>query len=73
MLAVGGQYICGISADGFVFCWGNDDYGQVSDTPTDRFTFIDAGPYRTCGIRIDGSIVCWGKDGSDQSDTGNIG
>ena len=69
-LVIGELHTCGLRADGSVVCWGNDEYNQVSDTPTGRFTFIAAGPNHTCGLRTDGSVVCWGNDGYDQvSDT----
>ncbi len=43
--------------------WGNDNYGQVSQTPTDTvYTAIAAGELHSLALRADGSIVIWGAD-----------
>ena len=67
-LVVGELHTCGLHADGSVVCWGNDGYGQVSDTPIgDRFMTIAAGTHHTCGIRTDSTVVCWGRNDHGES------
>ena len=61
------QHICGIrSSNGTVVCWGLDDQGQTSRTPTsDAFSQISAGVRHTCGILGSGAsageVRCWGR------------
>ena len=66
-LVVGELHTCGLQSDGAVVCWGNDDYGQVSDTPAGVFKFIAAGAHHTCATRYDDTITCWGRNDYTQS------
>lgn len=65
-LVIGELHTCGLRTDGSVVCWGNDDYNQVSDTPTGTFTFIAASLDHTCGLRTDATVACWGNDDHGQ-------
>ena len=61
-ISSGANHICAIATDGSIMCWGNDDYGQVSERPTSgRFTEISSGYNHTCGLRDDGAVICWGS------------
>ncbi len=52
---------------GFIVSWGYDEYGQVSDTPTESgFTAIAGGDSHSLALRADGSIVSWGYDAYGQ-------
>ncbi len=55
---------CGIRGSGLAQCWGDDDYGLVSDTPTGAFVDIAVSERgeNACGVRPDGSIECWGTE-----------
>ena len=66
-LVIGELHTCGLQSDGAVVCWGNDDYGQVSDTPEGVFKFIAAGAHHTCATRYDDTITCWGRNDYTQS------
>ena len=45
--------------------WGDDNYGQVTDTPKDsNFTTISANRWHTIALKEDGTIVSWGNDES---------
>ena len=72
--SAGGSHACGIDNSGYLYCWGNDDSGQLgntaalnSKTEPDRigdsrgWTAISAGGAHTCGIRS-GKLYCWGSD-----------
>jgi hypothetical protein len=72
----GDQFTCGIEAQtDLVYCWGQNDLGQVGDgTTTDRlaptpvaggrrFSSVGAGSSLTCGIEAETSIgYCWGRN-----------
>jgi len=50
-------------ADGSILSWGKDNFGQVSNTPTETgFSAIAGGGQHSLALRADGSIVSWGKD-----------
>ena len=55
--------------------WGDDSYGQVSNSPTgDDFIAISGGAYHSLALKGDGSIVSWGDDSYGQvsnTPTGN--
>jgi hypothetical protein len=52
-----------IAVAGSIVAWGEDTYGQVSNTPTGTgFTAIAGGGYHGYALRADGSIAAWGND-----------
>ena len=72
-LAMGNIHVCGIAAQGAVYCWGNNLQGQIGrDTSVQgsgvpvllpgglRFRVITAGAHHTCGITTAGDAYCWG-------------
>ena len=79
-VSTGGGHICGLR-DGRLFCWGNNDRGQVSDTiPGDvtepleisvgaPWSYVTAGYNDTCGI-AGGALYCWGAGDYGQLGTG---
>ena len=61
-ISSGANHVCAISEDGSIMCWGDNDYGQVSDRPTSgSFTQISSGDNHTCALRNDGAVICWGS------------
>ena len=61
-ISSGANHVCAIATDGSIMCWGNDDYGQVSERPASgRFTQISSGDNHTCALRDDGAVICWGS------------
>jgi len=81
----GGNHTCGIR-NGRIYCWGDDQYGQLGDgtaggtraTPapiasaaTD-WTSVSAGYFHTCATRA-GRIACWGYDEFGQLGDGAAG
>jgi alpha-tubulin suppressor-like RCC1 family protein len=84
-VTTGATHACGIRRPGRLYCWGQDNYGQVGDgaadggadqpTPTRIGTASDwkavsAGTYHTCGRRGTGRLFCWGSDGYRQLGNG---
>ena len=61
-ISSGANHVCAIATDGSIMCWGDNDYGQVSDRPTSgSFTDISSGDNHTCALRNDGAVICWGS------------
>ena len=61
-ISSGANHVCAIAEDGSIMCWGDNDYGQVSDRPTSgSFTQISSGDNHTCALRNDGAVICWGS------------
>lgn len=64
MAQIDGGYMhsCGLDPAGRVHCWGTDEHGSVSKTPTGKgFSWVSAGTYRSCAIDRDGAVACWGR------------
>jgi len=77
-LAVGGGHTCALDDAGAVWCWGENDSGQLGDgTLTNRsnpiqvpglpgaMTAIAAGMAHTCAAAASGGVWCWGLVGSE--------
>ena len=83
-VSAGDSHTCGIRTTGRLYCWGNDDFGQVGDggANIDRsipvevaggatdWTAVDAGDFHTCARRATGRLYCWGGDAAGQLGTG---
>lgn len=76
-------HLCGIKTDHSLWCWGNNDNGQLgADTTTvitqeqplkvgnwNDWLSVSVGENHTCAIRQDHSLWCWGRD--DYGQVGN--
>lgn len=76
MLAVqaGTGHACALSADGDVWCWGRNDYAQVSyacgelcPSPVrlplpEPAVDLQLTPHSTCALLRSGAVQCWGGD-----------
>ncbi|MFO0750776.1 MAG: Ig-like domain-containing protein [Myxococcota bacterium] len=69
-IAVGDSHACALRADGSVYCWGSNAYGElgrdgeqsefaIASTATDLVQIV-AGQLHTCAITKAGKVVCWG-------------
>ena len=84
-IAAGALHSCGLTADGGVYCWGDNLRGQLGDpgvrasfTPVramsnDRFTQVAAGGLHTCALRTDGAVLCWGANDDGQLGLSTVG
>ncbi|XGC81435.1 RCC1 domain-containing protein [Bdellovibrio bacteriovorus] len=80
VIEAGAKHICAISS-GKLYCWGNNDYGQLglgNSTSTTIPTRVGTsttwqslalGGEHTCGINT-GELYCWGRDSSQQLGNG---
>ena len=87
-VAAGNTHTCSVSSDGYAYCWGGNDNGQLGDGTTTqrtsgvvvqtdaRFTKITTGLLHTCAIQADGAwngaTYCWGSNGSGRLGTGTL-
>ena len=79
-LAAGFEHTCATRTNGRLYCWGNDDQGQVGSGTGDGTTgvpvqvsggattwsTVTAGSDHTCATRSTGRLYCWGADGQGQ-------
>ena len=84
MISTGREFACSLLDDGSVYCWGNNNYGQLGDgtttysglprevlLPSDRFAIsIDSGDYHTCAVLDNGEMYCWGRQNYGNMGTG---
>lgn len=71
-LAIGGNHVCGVEADGTAHCWGVNDRDQLgvgsigfSSDPVPvsgglAFTSLSAGERHTCALTDTNAAYCWG-------------
>ena len=73
---------CGVRQDNTLYCWGQNDDGQVGDGTTTRHTSpvqvgldtelengwesVATGSHHTCALRLDGTVACWGRNSSGE-------
>lgn len=84
-VAAGGDgvngHTCAILSDESMWCWGNNNYGQLGDPALDsvatnplpikvvgdhHWAAFDQGRAHTCGVDTDGALWCWGLNSTGQ-------
>lgn len=83
-LSAGGHHTCAVADDGRVWCWGENEYGQVGshvgdyvghpvelDDPHDAVS-VSAGRIHTCAVQRQGKVWCWGANSSGQLGAGSL-
>jgi alpha-tubulin suppressor-like RCC1 family protein len=86
-VAIGKRHTCAVNQSGIVFCWGDNQLGQlgIGQTETEprlqprsltgiqSVSEISAGESHTCARLSDGTVWCWGGNPFGQVGVGPIG
>ena len=84
MIASGADHVCALTESGKIYCWGNNDHGQLGIGQTSNKSAptlvssivgavkIVAGFDKTCAIFSDASAKCWGDGSAGQLGDGDI-
>lgn len=68
----GAEHTCALKANGTVWCWGQNSFGQLGTGNTTHMQLpvkvsglsnvmaMDSGPAHTCAVKTDGTVWCWG-------------
>ncbi len=67
-VGVGDNRACALDSEGTVFCWGKDNGGATTTTPSiDDAVHLSVGDSHSCVIKEDLSAQCWGNNQYGQS------
>jgi hypothetical protein len=73
-VAAGNAHFCVIRSDRSLWCWGDNEYGQLGDgTRTSRtlpmqvaglpaISHVSLGRYHSCAVAVDKRLFCWGQN-----------
>jgi alpha-tubulin suppressor-like RCC1 family protein len=84
-IAAGGDQTCGVRVNSTLWCWGDNERGQLGigntidqnvprqvTTPSARgWTTLTAGTGNTCAVRADSTLWCWGSNDAGELGIGN--
>ncbi len=82
MISAGGQHNCSIkNVDGSLWCWGNNENGQLGNSTTttassprsissESWQTVVTGDEHSCGIDENSALYCWGKNDAGQVGNG---
>lgn len=78
-LGLGRFSSCAIDAARSLWCWGDNDYGQIGDNTTTRSSLpvhvstlttpvdqVTSGGFHTCASDVEGGLWCWGRGSFSQ-------
>jgi alpha-tubulin suppressor-like RCC1 family protein len=82
-IVAGASHTCGITTRNWLYCWGDNAYGQLGDGTTDHreiptrvlpdkeFVGLTAGAHHTCAVDTDETTWCWGRNDDGQLGDGS--
>jgi len=78
-VSAGYSHTCGLKTDGTLWCWGDNNFGQLGDNTTinrlspvqenslsTNWKSVSTSYSHTCGVKTDGTLWCWGDNWSGQ-------
>jgi alpha-tubulin suppressor-like RCC1 family protein len=66
-VSCGSGNTCGLRDNGYMECWGKNQYGQSSPPQYIRFKQISVGNFgHSCGITVENRSICWGLNDRGQ-------
>ena len=84
-IGTGFAHTCGLTTAGDVYCWGNNEVGQLGRGTTGNSEFlplkvpglsnvtsISVGMAHTCAIVKSKNVYCWGQNGNGKLGTGDL-
>jgi alpha-tubulin suppressor-like RCC1 family protein len=80
-IEAGQGHTCGIRSPNALFCWGDNNAGQVGRATgaiyaspvrvdTAEWVTVSVNTFHSCGIQTDGSLWCWGRNQEGQLGAG---
>jgi alpha-tubulin suppressor-like RCC1 family protein len=81
-VATGGEYACGVKSDNSLWCWGQNDNGQLGNgiqttvvgniqySTLTNVSSVSVGEYTTYAIKSDGTLWSWGDNAAGEAGNG---
>jgi alpha-tubulin suppressor-like RCC1 family protein len=83
-IAAGGKHVLALQADGSLWAWGSNQYGQIAQDPADTashstpvqvgldndWRVIVAGGFHSVALKANGTMWAWGRSNNGQLGTG---
>ncbi len=84
-VAAGDRHACGLTSDGFAFCWGDNGYGQIGVPGAPRghvpqavtvaggtkLSQLSTAGEHSCAITLGSAPFCWGRNTSGELGSGS--